>query len=186
MIENSAAEAEKPSSDAKMQDACAKLCSSQLTKQGLTMGLFDSVLSAVTENAQGSGGGLADLIGQISNNPELLKAATSLLGDDGGAGGLGGLVSKFQQAGLGDVIASWIGSGQNQAISGDQLSQVLGGDTLSGLANQLGLSTGDVAGQLSSILPGLVDHLTPAGQAPAGGLGNAGDLVGALGSLLGR
>jgi uncharacterized protein YidB (DUF937 family) len=41
-----------------------------------------------------------------------------------------------------------------------------------------------VAGQLSSILPGLVDKLTPTGQAPAGGLGNAGDLMGMLGSLL--
>lgn len=150
------------------------------------MGLFDSVLNAVTQHAQGSGGGLGELIGQISNNPDLLNAATSLLGNDGGAGGLGGLVSKFQQAGMGDVIASWIGTGRNQAISGDQLSQVLGNDTLSALAQQLGLNTGDVAGQLSNILPGLVDHLTPGGQAPAGGLGNAGDLAGALGSLLGR
>jgi uncharacterized protein YidB (DUF937 family) len=43
-----------------------------------------------------------------------------------------------------------------------------------------------VAGQLSDILPGLVDKLTPAGQSPAGGLGSAGDLMGALGSLLNR
>jgi len=94
--------------------------------------------------------------------------------------------AKFQQAGLGDVIASWIGSGQNQAISGEQLSQVLGHDTLSGLASQLGVNSGDVAGQLSNILPGLVDKLTPAGQSPAGGLGNADDLMGALGNLFNR
>jgi len=109
-----------------------------------------------------------------------------LLSDEGGVGGLEGLIAKFQQAGLGDVVASWIGTGQNKAISGDQLGQVLGNDTLSGLARQLGLGSGDVAGQLSSILPGLVDKLTPAGQAPAGGLGNAEDLLGSLGALLGR
>lgn len=48
----------------------------------------------------------------------------------------------------------------------------------------MGVNSGEVAGQLSNILPGLVDKLTPAGRAPAGGLGNAGDLMGALGALL--
>ena len=115
---------------------------------------------------------------------ELMQLAASLLGNDGGAGGLGGLVAKFQQAGLGDVVSSWIGSGQNQAISPDQLGQVLGQDTLSGLASQFGLNSGDAAQQLAGMLPGLVDALTPAGSAPAGGLGNAGDLVGALSGLL--
>jgi uncharacterized protein YidB (DUF937 family) len=67
------------------------------------------------------------------------------------------------------VIGSWIGSGQNQAISGEQLSNVLGNDSLSGLANSMGVNSADLAGQLSNILPGLVDKLTPAGQAPAGG-----------------
>ncbi len=150
------------------------------------MGLLDSVLSAVTQNAQSSSGGLGDLIGQLAGNPELMQVATSLLGNDGSAGGLEGLIAKFQQAGLGDVMASWVGTGRNQAISGDQLGQVLGNDTLSGLARQLGVNSGDLAGQLSSVLPGLVDQLTPNGHAPAGGLGNAGDLMGALGSLLGR
>jgi uncharacterized protein YidB (DUF937 family) len=152
--------------------------------QGNFMGLLDSVIGAVTGNAQGSGGGLSDLIGMVSNNPDLVKAAAGMLGNDGGLGGLEGLVAKFQQAGLGDVIGSWIGSGANQAITPDQLTNVLGNDSLSGLASKLGLDQGDVAGQLSNLLPGLVDRLTPAGQAPAGGLGNAGDLMGVLGSLL--
>jgi uncharacterized protein YidB (DUF937 family) len=147
------------------------------------MGLLDAVLGAVTNNSQ-DGGGLQDIIGMVSNNPQLLEVATRLLGNDGGVGGLEGLVAKFQQAGLGEVIGSWIGSGQNQAISGEQLSNVLGNDSLTGLANSLGVNSGDLAGQLSNILPGLVDKLTPAGQAPAGGLGNTGDLMGALGTLL--
>lgn len=154
------------------------------------MGLLDSVLGAVMNGRppQSGGnvgsGGLGGLIGLVASNPQLLQAITGMLGNDGAQGGLGGLLAKFQQAGLGDVIGSWVGSGQNQAISGEQLSHVLGPDTLSGLAAKLGVSPGDAAGQLSSILPGLIDQLTPQGQAPEGGLGNAGELMGLLGGLL--
>ncbi|CAM8631270.1 Protein of unknown function DUF937 [Comamonadaceae bacterium] len=146
------------------------------------MGLFDSVLSAVAQN--GGSGGLQDIMGMVQGNPQLMQLASQLLANDGSLGGLQGLVSKFQEAGLGDVVASWIGSGANQPVSADQLTQVLGGDALSGFAQQLGLNSGDVAGQLSTMLPGLVDKLTPGGTLPTEGLGNAGDLLGSLGALL--
>ncbi|RFO97819.1 hypothetical protein DIC66_07940 [Rhodoferax lacus] len=147
------------------------------------MGLLDSVLSAVGGQQQG-GEGLGGLLGMLGNQPELLQAASSLLGNDGANGGLQGLIAKFQQAGLGDVVASWVGTGANQAISGEQLSSVLGSDALSGLASKFGVDPGALAGQLSGVLPGLVDQLTPNGQAPAAGLGNGGDLMGMLGGLL--
>ena len=157
------------------------------------MGLLDSVLGSVLGGQQaqaGSGGGvgglggIGGLLGMACSNPQLLQAVTGMLGNDGGHGGLGGLIAKFQQAGLGDVVGSWVGSGQNQPVSGAQLTDVLGPDAISGLAQKLGVSPDAAAGQLSNILPGLVDHLTPQGQAPAGGLGNAGDLMGMLGGLL--
>ena len=37
-----------------------------------------------------------------------------------------------------------------------------------------------MAGQLSQILPQVVDQLTPHGQVPAGGLGSVTDLLGQL------
>jgi uncharacterized protein YidB (DUF937 family) len=147
------------------------------------MGLLDSVLSAVGGQAQGSEG-LGGLIGMLGNQPQLMEVASSLLGNDGEQGGLSGLMEKFQQAGLGDVLASWVGTGANQPISGEQLSNVLGSDALSGLAGKFGINPDDLAGQLSSVLPGLVDQLTPNGQAPAAGLGNGSDLMGMLGGLL--
>ena len=122
----------------------------------------------------------------VTSNPQLLQAIAGMLGNDGGQGGLGGLVAKFQQAGLGDVVGSWIGSGQNQPVSGEQLTDVLGSDAMSGLAQKLGISPDAAAGQLSNLLPGLIDKLTPQGQAPAGGLGDSGDLMGMLGGLLKR
>lgn len=150
------------------------------------MGLLDSVLGVMTGQTENAGGGLAGIFGMVASNPQLLQAVTSMLGNDGVHGGLGGLVAKFQQAGMGDVIGSWIGTGQNQAISGDQLSQVLGHGVISDMAAKLGTNPVDLASQLSGMLPGLIDQLTPQGQAPAAGLGNGADLMGALSGLLNR
>jgi uncharacterized protein YidB (DUF937 family) len=116
----------------------------------------------------------------------IANVAGSLLANDGDHGGLGGLVGKFEQAGLGNVVSSWIGSGQNLPISADQLQSVLGSDAVSSIAAKLGINPADAMGQLSTMLPGLVDKLTPNGAAPAGGLGNMGDLAGMLGGLLAK
>ena len=149
------------------------------------MGLLDSVMGAVqgVGNSQAQGG-LGGIFGSLANNPQLLQAISGMLANDGNHGGLGGLMERFQQAGLGDVIGSWVGSGENRAITGDQISQALGPDTISDLAAKFGLNTGDTAGQLSQILPGLIDKLTPQGQAPSGGVGSSADLMGMLGGLL--
>ncbi len=139
------------------------------------MNLLGNLLGAVL------GGGQA---GQ-ANNP-MAAVLGSLLSNEGGNGGIGGLVEKFNQAGMGDVVQSWIGKGENLPISADQISQVLGNDGLANIAQQLGLGQGDAAGQLSDMLPGLIDKLTPNGEAPSGGLGNMGDLAGMLGGLLAK
>ena len=158
------------------------------------MGLLDSVVGAL---GQSQGGG----------QPDLLGAVIGMLGQGGGqAGGLGGLaglVAKFQQSGLGDVAASWVGTGENKPIAPDLLGGVLGNDMLSGLAQQMGMNQGDLLGQLSQMLPQVVDKLTPNGQIPQGDIGGIlgsmlgggqggaqaggmGDLAGMLGSLLKR
>ncbi len=140
---------------------------------GLLDGLLGSVLNNVLGGQQGGAGGLAGALG-------------GMLANDGEHGGLGGLVGKFEQAGLGNVVSSWIGSGQNLPISADQLQSVLGSDAVAGIAAKLGINPADAMSQLSTMLPGLVDKLTPTGQAPAGGLGNLGDLAGMLGGLLAK
>jgi len=147
------------------------------------MGLLDSVMGAMGGQAE-VGEGLQGLVGMLGNSPQLMQVASSLLGNDGAHGGLQGLIEKFQQGGLGDVVASWVGTGANQPISGDQLSGVLGTDALSGLAAKFGVNPNELAGQLSSVLPDLVDKLTPNGHVPAAGLGEGGDLMGMLGGLL--
>lgn len=164
------------------------------------MGLLDSVLGSVLNAQQGGGtggqGGLADVLGGLlgqgpggaqagglGNLGALLPVVVGMLANNGQGGGLGGLTEKFNQAGLGDVLGSWIGTGQNAPISGEQLGEVLGDDTLGDLAARLGMEPGDAAGQLAQVLPGLIDRLTPQGTAPQGGFDNPGDLLGMLGGL---
>ncbi len=156
------------------------------------MGLFDSVLGAVTGQGQQPGetgalgglGGLGGLVGMLASNPQLIQIITGMLSNEGGQGGLGGLVSKFEQAGLGGAISSWIGSGPNEAVSGEQITSALGSGTVSDIAASLGIQPGAAADQLSQLLPGLINQLTPNGEAPSQGLGNSGDLMGMLGGLL--
>jgi uncharacterized protein YidB (DUF937 family) len=81
-------------------------------------------------------------------------------------GGLGSLVERFQQNGHGDVINSWIGSGQNQPITPDQLHQALGPDAVNNLSRMTGVSSQDLVSELSRVLPGIVDKLTPQGRMP--------------------
>jgi uncharacterized protein YidB (DUF937 family) len=138
--------------------------------------MFGNILGSVL-NGISQQGGTAGAIASVAGN---------LLANDGDHGGLGGLVGKFEQAGLGNVVSSWIGSGQNLPISADQLQSVLGSDAVAGIAAKLGINPADAMGQLSTMLPSLVDKLTPNGQAPAGGFGNMGDLAGMLGGLLAK
>jgi len=91
---------------------------------------------------------------------------TSGQGDGGLLGGLGGLLDKLQKGGLGSVVDSWVGPGQNQQAPPHQLGPALGPDIIKTLAQRSGLSEDELIKQLSQVLPGIVDKLTPAGRLP--------------------
>lgn len=87
-------------------------------------------------------------------------------GNAGPQGGLAGLVSAFGQAGLGDVVQSWIAPGPNKPVSPDQLQQVLGDTHVQNMARQSGMGSSDFLSQLSQHLPRAVDGMTPDGRLP--------------------
>ena len=124
------------------------------------MGLLDSVLGAITQ--RGTGNPLLDSVLALVNDPR--------------AGGLEGLLAKFQESGLGNIADSWVSTGKNLPVSADQITSALGSEQLGALAQNLGMSRGDVSSKLAEMLPGVVDKLTPNGQVPD---------AGALGDLLG-
>ena len=172
------------------------------------MGLLDSVLGQVLGGAQqqqqpGGAGGLEGLSalagmggldallgggagGNSNAGGGLAGALGGLLANDGQMGGLGGLVSKFEQAGMGDVVGSWVGNGENRPVSPDQVQGALGADAISGMASKLGINAQTLLPLLASVLPLLINQMTPHGKVPEQGLGNQQDLMASLSSLLTR
>ncbi|HVY14381.1 MAG TPA: YidB family protein, partial [Rhodopila sp.] len=127
--------------------------------------LFDQVIGAVMGGSQdGSAPGPAALLETIVNHE----------------GGLNGILQKFQDAGLGDVVNSWVGQGQNLPISADTVHQVLGSDMVQQLAARTGLPIDQIGDMVAQHLPQVVDGLTPNGQVEA----NSGSELVALGASL--
>ncbi|MGH7109134.1 MAG: YidB family protein [Stellaceae bacterium] len=117
-------------------------------------------------------------------------AAGNLLSEAiSGAGGLSGLVAKFDQAGLGDHVRSWIGSGDNLPISADDITRVFPPEQIAAWAQQHGLPAGTAQQVLAHLLPHAVDSATPDGQVPpdaGSGTPSGLDLQDLVGRILGR
>jgi uncharacterized protein YidB (DUF937 family) len=118
------------------------------------MGLLDEVLAM----AGGTGA-------QQSQHASALGAILSLINSPQ-VGGLAGLQSMFQQGGLGHIMSSWIGNGPNLPVSANQLQNVLHGGTLQQAAQQAGMDSSQFTNTMSTLLPHLVDKVSPNGQLP--------------------
>jgi uncharacterized protein YidB (DUF937 family) len=131
------------------------------------MGLLDQIVSSLG-HAQGAGPAT-----DADANADGVAAAgaggvagvlVGLLGHE--EGGLGALVQKFNDAGAGNLISSWIGNGPNAAVAPEQLQGILGSGLVQQLAAKTGLPVQDLLGQLSQHMPAVVDGMTPNGQVP--------------------
>jgi uncharacterized protein YidB (DUF937 family) len=118
------------------------------------MGLLDSIL--------GAAGGKTDASGE----------ATPLIGILGGllaqSGGLQGLANKFAQSGQGNAFQSWVGMGENEQISSNQIQNVLGSEQVNAIASRMGVDPAIASTFLAEYLPKIVDKLTPAGKIDLG------------------
>ncbi|MEV6502727.1 YidB family protein [Streptomyces prunicolor] len=109
-----------------------------------------------------SGSGSGNILGA------LLGALGSGSGSGSGSGGnpLGGLLDMLTKSGLVDQKDSWVGTGQNQSVTGAQIQQALPDETLRKVAEQAGVTPEEAASDLARTLPQAVDKLTPEGQLP--------------------
>lgn len=163
------------------------------------MGLLDQVVGGLTGkgSAQPGSGGLGSLLGglvggQAAGGDKLLAALLPVVlgwlqgrGEGGAAApGLTGLLGQLRSSGLGAQVDSWLSTGTNLPVSGEQITQALGQGRIAELATQAGVGEAEASQGLAALLPALVDQLSPKGQLP--GATELGDALGSLRKLLGR
>ncbi|MDP8161568.1 YidB family protein [Pasteurella skyensis] len=133
--------------------------------------MLKGILSSVASSLLGGGSQQNQAI------PQLLQSLLS------SQGGVEGLVGKLQQNGLGDMVSSWIGTGENQEVSSEQLAEAIGQDELRNVAQQAGVDENEVPNLLSQYLPKVVDKLSPNGELDTNNLDIESLAKSALGSL---
>jgi uncharacterized protein YidB (DUF937 family) len=121
----------------------------------MTMGLFD---------------GISNMISNVMGGATTGPMANEFMGvlQQHGVDGVSGLVSQFEQSGLGAHVASWVGEGENLPISADQVQQALGSPAIASIAAKFGVDPAQASQMISEHLPAIMSHLTPGGQIPAG------------------
>ncbi len=130
------------------------------------MGLLDSLLkmtAGATKDTKTNQNAVTSIMDILINNKQ--------------RGGLDGLVGKLTQAGLGNVVDSWISTGKNQSIKSGQLSKALGSDVISQIASKLGVSNSSASGLLARLLPQIIDKLTPDGNTASASQVNVQDIL---------
>ena len=127
------------------------------------MSLLNDVLKSVFAKTNAAGQEQGQSQGQAD---VLITAALAMLDQ---AGGIQGIVEKFQRSGLGDIVASWVGTGQNQPINPDQITAALGNDNIAVVAQQASIPTDQGSNVLAELLPAIIDKLTPQGKVPEQG-----------------
>jgi uncharacterized protein YidB (DUF937 family) len=148
--------------------------------KGNKMGLLDAAM-----------GMLDSAIGSDQNQDgdikaKLIQAVIGMLASKAQDAGLQNLMSAFQNAGLGEIINSWVGNGENLPISAEQIMKALGGGQLGQLAQSAGVTEGQAASGLADLLPSLINQMTPNGQAGDAADFNPAQLIGQLTSLFGE
>ena len=119
------------------------------------MGILDEMAKGLLGKVLGGGSSqnpLMDIVLGLITNPQ--------------TGGLQGLIQTLKEKGLGDAASSWISTGENQPVSGDQIQHALGGNFIQQIAEQLGSSKSEVSGSLANLLPEIINKLTPNGSLP--------------------
>lgn len=111
-----------------------------------------------------------------SNGQGVMEAVKGLTGGEGL--NLQGLAGLLQQNGLSEQVQSWLGDGENQEVSAEQVEQALGKENLEQAAEKMGVESGEAAASLKDILPELLNNASSGGSitdkfSDVGGLINA-------------
>ncbi len=136
------------------------------------MGLLDGLMSQLGQGGQGQQGGLMglaeSLLGGSAQDQGNSGVAAALLPEILGwvqqQGGVSNAVSALTSSGLGEQAQSWISNGDNQQMATQQVAQLLGSDQVTQLAAKIGVSPEQIQSGVATLLPQVINHLTPNGD----------------------
>ncbi|MCO4846095.1 MAG: DUF937 domain-containing protein [Sulfurovum sp.] len=114
--------------------------------------LFKVAASMIQSNGDDATSGL--------NVDDITNALNTLVGNGQGGLNLVTFVGGLSQNGLGEIVGSWLGNGENKSISIEQITTLLGSDKIAAFASELGLSQESAAGALTEAVPQVVDQAT--------------------------
>lgn len=114
------------------------------------MGLLDNLASAMLSKVGGEQGKMAQI-------------AMDLLNQNGG---LSGVLKKFNANGMAEQVGSWVSKGTNLPITAEQVTSVLGSDTVAEIAAKFGINPDVIGNTIAEHLPSMVDKMTPDGVVP--------------------
>ncbi len=104
---------------------------------------------------------LADKLGDKAGG--IMDALSGLAGGSGNLD-MGSLMNKLKEGGLADKVDSWMGDGDNSAVSADELKAAFGEDKIAAASTKMGVDSNTAAQQLSDALPDLADKFSAGGS----------------------
>ena len=107
---------------------------------------------------------LASNLGKGGSDSDQIRNVVSKLVGSGDSLDLAGLVDGLKGQGLGKIAESWLGDGDNEEISVEQIKNVLGGEQVAEAANSLGADEGMLLDGLKNLLPQMVDKSSRGGS----------------------
>lgn len=108
---------------------------------------------------------LASKLGSNADTDTIQSAIGGLLGGNSEGGlDLGNIVSGLQSGGLSNIAESWLGDGDNEEISSEQVEGLFGSDKIQAVASQLGTDQGSLLDGLKDALPQIVDKSSSGGS----------------------
>jgi uncharacterized protein YidB (DUF937 family) len=113
---------------------------------------------------------LAQASAKINIGSEKLEGLVASITSDERVVKLEGIISSLNEKGFKDTISTWVGTGENQPINPDKIKEALGVNKIEELAKQAKMSASEVPQALASVLPQLIDKLTPDGKEPENGI----------------
>jgi uncharacterized protein YidB (DUF937 family) len=110
--------------------------------------------------------GLQDILGKLGGQAGQQGGLDNIQSLFGG-NGLQGIISQLTSAGLGQQVQSWVGTGENQKVSGQQIQQAMDPAALQQMSRQTGMPADQISDHVAQALPHLVDQVTPDGEIPS-------------------